>query len=175
MIHSIRDKIPRVPASAFVAWNCELAGEVDVGEDASLWFGSSIRADIAPIRIGRGTNIQDGAVIHVDHDVPCSIGADCTVGHGAILHSCEIGDGCLIGMGAIVLSGAKIGPGSLVGAGALVTQDKEFPSGSLIVGNPGRSLRKLGPEDQAEILKSAAGYVLLGRQAAAEYVEIPRP
>jgi carbonic anhydrase/acetyltransferase-like protein (isoleucine patch superfamily) len=171
MIHRIGDKVPLLGADAFVAWNAEVAGDVELGSESSVWFSASLRGDIAPIRLGERTNVQDNAVIHVDPDMPCLVGSDVTVGHGAILHSCVIGDACLIGMGAIVLSGAEIGPGSVVGAGALVTQGKRFPAGSLLIGNPARALSTVSAEDQAKIIENAAHYVRSGRQARSDYSE----
>ena len=117
-----------------------------------------IRGDNEPIRIGRGSNIQDGSVLHSDHGQPLTIGRDVTVGHQVILHGCTIGDETLIGMGAIVLNGAKIGKNCLVGAGALVTEGKEFPDGSMIVGSPAKAVRELTPEQIAGLRRSAPNY-----------------
>jgi carbonic anhydrase/acetyltransferase-like protein (isoleucine patch superfamily) len=169
MIHAIGPKIPRVDESAFVAWNAEVAGDVGVGAGATIWFSASVRGDIAPIEIGARSNVQDGAVVHVDTGVPCRIGADVTVGHGAILHSCVVGDGALIGMGAIVLNGAEIGAGCIVGAGALVTQGKKFPPRSLIIGSPAAVKRELSDEEVAANLRNAEHYVEGGRDAKASY------
>jgi carbonic anhydrase/acetyltransferase-like protein (isoleucine patch superfamily) len=139
MIHAILGRTPRIAQSAFAAWNCEIAGDAEIAEYASVWFGAVARADLAAIRIGSFCNIQDNAVIHVDRDMPCALGDYCSVGHGAVLHGCSVGNEVLIGMGAIILSGASIGEGSIVGAGALVTQGKSFPPRSLIVGSPATS------------------------------------
>lgn len=172
MIHAIGPQCPRIDGSAFVAWNAEVAGDVVVGSGASIWFSASVRGDIAPIEIGDRSNIQDGAVVHVDHGIPCRIGTDVTVGHGAILHSCVVGDGALIGMGAIVLNGAEIGEGSIVGAGALVTQGKKFPPRTLILGSPAKAARELSAEESAGNLSNAAHYVEGGREAKSSYREI---
>lgn len=169
MIHSIGPKSPRVDGTAFVAWNAEVAGDVGIGPGASIWFSASVRGDIAPIEIGEGSNIQDGAVVHVDTGLPCRIGKRVTVGHGAILHSCVVGDGALIGMGAIVLNGAEIGAGSIVGAGALVTQGKKFPPRSLIIGSPAAVKRELTDEEVAANLRNAEHYVEGGRDAKESY------
>ncbi|MFA6508152.1 MAG: gamma carbonic anhydrase family protein [Treponemataceae bacterium] len=169
MIHAIGPKIPRIDDSAYIAWNAEVAGDVSIGARASIWFSATVRGDIASIEIGEGSNIQDGAVVHVDTDVPCKIGKDVTVGHGAILHSCVVGDGTLIGMGAIVLNGAEIGPGSIVGAGALVTQGKKFPPRSLIIGSPAKVTRELSEEESSGNLRNAAHYVDGGREARKNY------
>jgi len=167
MIHAMGNLEPRTAGAAFVAWNAEVAGDVELGADSSVWFGATVRADVDSIRIGQRSNVQDGAVVHVDEGHPCVVGDDVTVGHRAVLHGCEIGDGCLVGMGAIVLDGARIGPGCVVGAGALVTQGKEFPARSLILGSPARVVRAVSDEDAARAAANAAEYVRLARLAAA--------
>lgn len=169
MIHAIGAKQPRADAAVFIAWNAEVAGDVELGAGVSVWFSATVRGDIAPISIGDRSNVQDGAVVHVDTGIPCRIGADVTVGHGAILHSCVVGDGALIGMGAIVLNGAEIGSGCVVGAGALVTQGKKFPPRTLILGSPAKAVRELSDEDVAANLRNAAHYVEGGREARASY------
>ncbi|PKL07829.1 MAG: gamma carbonic anhydrase family protein, partial [Spirochaetae bacterium HGW-Spirochaetae-7] len=120
MIHAIGGDEPDIDASAFVAWNAEVAGDVSIGKDASIWFGTIIRADIAAVTIGAGTNLQDGVVVHVNRNQPCVIGDSVTVGHRALLHGCTVGDNSLVGMGAIMLNGSEVGPGSIIGAGSLV-------------------------------------------------------
>jgi len=172
MIHAIGPKSPHIDDSVFIAWNAEIAGDVRIGSGASIWFSASVRGDIAPIEIGEASNIQDGAVVHVDTDMPCRIGKRVTVGHGAILHSCLIGDGALIGMGAIVLNGAEIGPGCIVGAGALVTQGKKFPPRTLIIGSPAKAMRELTDEEAAGNLRNAEHYVEGGKDAQKTYREI---
>lgn len=137
---------PRIADSAYVAPSADVVGDVEVGEDASVWYQCVLRGDIAPIRIGAQTNIQDLTMVHVDVDRPCEIGARVGVGHRAIIHGCEIEDGCLVGMGAIVLSGAVIGSGSLVAAGAVVTEGMEVPPDSLVVGVPARVIRDVDDE-----------------------------
>jgi carbonic anhydrase/acetyltransferase-like protein (isoleucine patch superfamily) len=174
MVHAVGTKTPVIDDSVFIAWNAEVAGDVRLGAGASVWFSAAVRGDIAAIEIGERSNIQDCAVVHVDTDVPCVIGADVTVGHGAILHSCVVGDGTLIGMGAIVLNGAEIGAGSIVGAGALVTQGKKFPPRSLIIGSPAKVARGLGDEEVESSRMNAAHYVEAGRDARRSYREIPR-
>src|SRR5436189_17640 len=120
---------PQLPAADrhWIAPGAQVVGRVTLGAEASVWFNAVIRGDNEVIRIGARTNIQDGAVLHSDEGSPLTIGADCTIGHRAILHGCTIEDGCLIGMGATILNGAVIGRGSLVGANALVTEGKVFP------------------------------------------------
>jgi carbonic anhydrase/acetyltransferase-like protein (isoleucine patch superfamily) len=147
---------PALAPSAWVADSAEVIGRVELAEDVSIWFGTVIRGDQPePVRIGRGSNIQDGCVMHSDAGVPVTVGEYVTVGHRAVLHGCTVGDGSLIGIGAIVLNGARIGKNSLVGAGALVTEGKSFPDGSLIVGSPAAVKRALTP-DQIEALRQSA-------------------
>lgn len=155
----------KIEKAAFIAWNAHVAGDVEIGANSSVWYSATVRGDIAKIYIGERTNIQDGAVIHVDPNVPCIIGNDVTVGHGAILHSCNVEDGCVIGMGAIILTGAKIGKDSMIGAGALITQGKEFPSRSVIIGSPAKSVRTLSDDEIVAMHKNTAHYVELVKKA----------
>ena len=167
MIHAIGNMEPRVAESAFVAWNAEVAGDVAIGEGSSVWFGTTVRADIAPVRVGPGSNLQDGVVVHVNTDAPCVVGADVTVGHRAVLHGCVVGDGCLVGMGAVLLNGSEIGPGSIVAACSLVTQGKRFPARSMIMGSPARLVREVTDAEYAHTLENAREYVRLAREAGA--------
>lgn len=157
-LYQLDDITPEVAESAWIADSAEVIGRVALEADVSVWFHAVIRGDNEPIRIGRGTNIQDGSVLHSDHHQPLTIGQNVTVGHQVILHGCTIGDETLIGMGAIVLNGAKIGKNCLVGAGALVTEGKEFPDGSMIVGSPAKAVRELTPEQIAGLRRSAPNY-----------------
>lgn len=163
---------PALRPGAWVAPGATLIGDVRLGEAASVWFGAVLRGDNTPILIGARSNIQDGAIGHSDPGAPLTIGADCTVGHHAILHGCTIEDGVLVGMGATILNGATIAAGSLVGAGALVTEGKSFPPGSLIVGSPARAVRTLDAAAQAGLRASAARYVANARRYEAGLVEI---
>ena len=138
----------------------------------SVWFSATIRADLAPISIGEGTNIQDGATLHVDTGLPLTLGRGVTVGHNAVLHGCTVGDDCLV---AVVLSGAVIGKESIVGAGALVTEGKTFPPRSLIIGSPARALRTVDDATLERIRENASEYVRLAEEAAADYLEEPGP
>ena len=150
---------PRVADSAWVADSAQVMGNVVLGEDSSIWFGTVIRGDTETITVGRGSNIQDASVLHADIGKPLTIGDNVTVGHQVMLHGCTIGDESLIGIGAIVLNGAKIGRHCLVGAGALVTEGKEFPDGSMIIGSPAKAVRQLTPE-QIEGLKLSAQHYM---------------
>lgn len=166
MIYKWKNIKPRTEKAAFIAGSADLIGDVQLGEDSNIWFNTTLRGDIAPVIVGKGTNIQDGTVIHVDHDRPCEIGDFVTVGHGAILHSTKIGDNSLIGMGAILLSGSEIGQESVVGAGSLVTEGKKFPPRSLIIGSPARKVRDISDEDVKKIRANSDEYIHLGRETA---------
>lgn len=172
MVHGIGDKIPRMKDATFAAWNAEIAGDVTLGKETSVWFSATIRADIAPITVGRGSNIQDGATVHVDTGLPCTIGEGVTVGHNAVLHACTVGDDCLIGMGAVILSGAVIGKESIVGAGALVTEGKVFPPRSILVGSPAKAVKQVDDAALEKIHENARVYIGLARQASEEYSEV---
>ena len=150
---------PCIAGSAWVADSAQVMGNVELAEDTSIWFGAILRGDTETISIGRGSNIQDGSVLHADIGKPLIVGENVTVGHQVMLHGCTIGDGSLIGIGAVVLNGAKIGKGSIVGAGALVTEGKEFPDGSMIIGSPAKAVRELNVEQQAALKMSAMHYI----------------
>lgn len=153
------EQVPSVHESVFVAPGANVIGSVVLSENASVWFGATIRGDNDTISIGRNSNVQEGAVLHTDPGIPLRVGENVTVGHQAMLHGCTIGDGSLIGIQAVVLNGAVIGKHCLVGAGAVVTERKVFPDRSLIVGAPARVIRELSDEDVAGLLKSAEIYV----------------
>ena len=156
--YRIGDKQPQVAATAFVAKEATLVGEVIVGEQASVWFGASARGDNEPIHIGARSNVQEGAVLHADPGYPLTIGEQVTIGHQAMVHGCTIGDGALVGIQAIILNGAVIGAGCLVGAGAVVTERKVFPEKSLILGAPAKVVRQLSDEEVAGLRASADNY-----------------
>lgn len=151
-------------ASAWIAPDASVIGNVRVGRGVNIWFGTVIRGDNEPIRIGEGSNVQEHAVMHTDPGFPLTIGTGCTIGHKAMLHGCTIGDNSLVGMGAIVLNGARIGRNCLVGAGALVTEGKEFPDNSLIVGAPAKVVRTLDQAAIEGLRRSAEHYVANGRR-----------
>jgi carbonic anhydrase/acetyltransferase-like protein (isoleucine patch superfamily) len=158
-VYQLDDLTPQLADSAWVADNAQVVGDVHMGADSSVWFSSVVRGDTATIRIGEGTNIQDGSVLHADVGIPLTIGKHVTVGHMVQLHGCTIGDESLIGIGAVVLNGAKIGKNCLVGAGSLVTEGKEFPDGSMILGSPAKVVRELTPEQVEGLRRSAQHYV----------------
>ena len=150
---------PQIAESAWVADSAQVMGEVHMGADASVWFGTVVRGDTSSITIGEGTNVQDASVLHADFGMPLVIGRHVTVGHQVMLHGCTVGDESLIGIGAIVLNGAKIGKNCLVGAGALVTEGKEFPDGSMIIGSPARVVKQLTAEQMQGLRQSAQHYI----------------
>jgi carbonic anhydrase/acetyltransferase-like protein (isoleucine patch superfamily) len=167
-LYKIDGIAPRLPAAGrwFIAPGAHVIGRVELEEDANVWFGCVLRGDNEWITIGARTNIQENSILHTDMGFPLKIGADCTVGHGVILHSCIIGENTLIGMGATILNGAKIGQNCLVGANALITEGKEFPDNSLIVGSPAKIVRTLGDDVVASNHHSAAHYVQNARRYA---------
>ena len=156
-VYQLGDLAPRIAASAWVADSAEVIGQVELEDEASVWYGAVIRGDNDRISIGRRSNIQENSVLHTDRGIQLTVGEDVTVGHQVMLHGCSIGDGSLIGIQAIVLNGARIGRHCLVGAGTLVPEGKEFPDGVLIVGTPARVVRELTPE-QIERLKAGAAH-----------------
>ncbi|MBW8830876.1 MAG: gamma carbonic anhydrase family protein [Burkholderiales bacterium] len=158
-LYRLDDLVPQLAEGAWVADSAQVIGKVVLEEDASVWFSTILRGDTEEIRIGRGSNIQDGSVIHADQGFPIRIGRNVTVGHHVMLHGCMVGDNSLIGIKAVVLNGAKIGKNCLVGAGSLVTEGKEFPDGSLIIGSPAKAVRQLTPEQIAGLERSARHYV----------------
>ncbi len=165
MLRSHRAGFPRVAPTAFVDDSAQVIGDVEIGEDSSVWMNVVIRGDVNRIRVGERTNIQDGSVIHVMRDThPTLIGDEVTVGHGAILHGCVIEDRCLIGMGAIVLNGAVVGTGSIVAAGTLIVEGTTIPPGSMVMGSPGRVRRKTSDEEASSIRHYADNYVTYKRE-----------
>jgi carbonic anhydrase/acetyltransferase-like protein (isoleucine patch superfamily) len=150
--------------SNWVAPDATLIGNITLGRNVGIWFGTVVRGDNEKISIGEDSNVQEHTIMHTDPGFPLTIGKGCTIGHRAMLHGCTIGDNSLIGMGAIVLNGAKIGRNSLVGAGALVTEGKEFPDNSLIVGSPAKAIRALDDAAVERLRKSAAHYVANGKR-----------
>jgi carbonic anhydrase/acetyltransferase-like protein (isoleucine patch superfamily) len=160
-IYSLDGVAPILPEAGrfWVAPDAHVIGRVRLGLDVSVWFGSVIRGDNELIDLGERTNIQEGCMLHTDPGYPMSIGADCTIGHHAILHGCIVADNSLIGMGARLLNGARIGRNCIVGAHALVTEGKEFPDNSLIVGSPAKVARSLDDAGAERLRQTALHYV----------------
>lgn len=151
---------PKVHPSVYLSDNVYVIGDVEIGEDSSVWFGSVIRGDVNYIRIGKRTNIQDNSVVHVTHDThPTIVGDNVTVGHRVILHGCLLGNNILVGMGAVIMDGVEIEDYVLVGAGALITPNKKIPSGVLVAGVPAKIVRDLREEEIKLIEESAENYV----------------
>ncbi len=160
MIVSFKGVSPRVSPEAFVQETAQLVGDVDIGDRASIWYYTVVRADVERIRIGRDTNIQDHVTIHVTRDRwPTILGNGITVAHRAVLHGCVVGDYSMIGIGAIVLDGAEVGSEVLVGAGALVAPGSKLPPRTLVLGSPAKVVRELKPEEIEHLHRLAANYV----------------
>ncbi len=156
-------KTPIVPESAYVAESATLIGDVELGEQASVWPQSVLRGDIERIRIGKGSNIQDGCIIHLADDLQAKVGDYVTVGHGAIIHACEIGDECLVGMRATVMDGAVIGEQCIVGAHSLVTKGFKAPPGSLVLGSPAKVVKPLDETTRQSLKSWAEKYIKVAR------------
>ena len=166
MIHAYRGVVPKVHVSAWIADSADVIGDVELGEESSVWFSTVIRGDVHFIRVGRGTNLQDGTVVHVDRNgTPTILGDYVTVGHAARLHGCHIKSNCLIGIGAVVLDGAVLEEECVVAAGAVVSPGTLVPRGSLLMGAPARVKRSVTEKDLELIYRSAKSYIGL----AAEY------
>ncbi len=165
-IYELDGMAPKLGQGAWVADSAQVMGDVQLGENASVWFGAVLRGDSATIRIGRNSNVQDLSVIHADDGVPTTIGENVTIGHQVMLHGCTIGDDSLIGIQAVVLNNAKIGRNCIVGAGAVVTEGKEFPDNSLIVGAPAKVIRTRDEAAVSQLRQSAEHYVDNARRFA---------
>ena len=165
-IYELDGLTPQLGEGAWVADSAQVIGNVQLADGASVWFGAVLRGDNEPMRIGKGTNIQEGSVLHSDPGFPLTLGENVTIGHQVMLHGCTVGDGTLIGIKAVVLNGAKIGKNCIVGAGALVTEGKEFPDGSMILGAPARLVRELTAEQQAGLQRAAVHYVANAKRYA---------
>lgn len=154
---------PVIDPTAWIAPYAFIVGDVVIGKNASVWPGCSLRGDIAPIRIGDNSNLQDNVVVHVADNLPAIIGDWVTVGHQATVHACVVEDEVLIGMGAIVLDGARIGARSIIGANATVTPGSQIPPGSLVLGSPGKVVRTLSASEQQDVRRWAERYVTVSR------------
>lgn len=158
---------PVIADSAFLAPGSIVLGAVEIGEDSSIWYGAVLRADIERITIGRGSNLQDGTIVHLASDRGTVVGDYVTCGHRCLLHACTIGDEVLVGMGATVMDGAVVGARSIIGAGALVTKNQVIPPGSLVMGTPAKVVRPLTEEEQSGIRHWAEKYIQVSREHAA--------
>jgi gamma-carbonic anhydrase len=158
-------QMPQVADDAFIAPTAVLIGDVTVGAGASVWFGAVIRGDVAPIRIGPGTNIQDNCVLHADEGIPCEIGANCTIGHSAVIHGARLADHVLVGMHATVLNSAIVGEECILAAGTLVAEGKRIEPGQLVMGMPGKPVRPITAAERERIVSGVSGY----QERAREY------
>lgn len=157
-LDGVSPELPPGDGACWIAPDAVLIGKVRLDRDASVWFGAILRGDNELIHIGEGSNIQDRCVLHTDMGYPLTVGAGCTIGHGAILHGCTIGDNSLVGMGATALNGARIGRDCVIGANSLIPEGREIPDRSLVVGSPGRVLREITEEQATKLKESAAVY-----------------
>ena len=158
MFYDLEDKKPKNSGENWVAPNATIIGDVTLEKNSSVWFNAVIRGDNENIHVGEGSNVQDGSVLHTDPGCPLRIGKDVTIGHIVMLHGCTIGDNSLIGIGAVILNNAKIGKNCIIGAKALITESKEIPDNSLVVGAPGRVVRKLTDDEIGKITENAKHY-----------------
>ncbi len=173
-LFALGDIEPKLPQEGryFIADNARVIGNVVVGEDVGIWFGSVLRGDNEVIHIGARSNVQEHCIFHTDPGFPLIIGENCTIGHRAMLHGCKVGENSLIGMGATVLNGAKIGKNCIIGAGALIAEGKEIPDDSLVVGMPGKVVRQLDVDAIEGLKKSADHYVKNFKRFLAEYRKV---
>jgi len=164
MIVSFQNSRPKIHETVFIAETAVVIGDVEIGEDSSVWYGSIIRGDVNYIRIGARTNIQDACVLHVSAKThPTVLEDEITLGHRVTLHGCYVETGSLVGIGAIVLDGARIGKNSLIGAGSLVTPNTQIPPRSLVLGSPARVVRQLSDEEVVNLEKFWRNYVSYSR------------
>ncbi len=158
MIYSFQGKSPKIHPTAYIAPGAQIIGDVIIEENASVWFNAVLRGDNDHIRIGKGSNIQDGSIVHTDAGFPVVVEENVTVGHRVILHGCTVKTGTLIGMGSTIMNGAVIGEGSLIAAGSLVLEGKTIAPGSLAAGSPAKVLREVSPENAKALREGAEHY-----------------
>lgn len=161
-------KRPSLSADIFIAPGAQIIGDVSIGKESSVWYNAVLRGDADSIRIGAGTNIQDGCLLHEDTGSPLLIGDHVTIGHGAILHGCTVESHSLIGMGAILLNGCRVRKECIIGAGSLLTQGMEIPEGYLALGSPAKPIRPLTEEEKRSIRENGEEYIRLAKQALKE-------
>ncbi len=156
-VYSLGDVSPTLPAQGeyWIAPSASVMGNVILKKNASVWWGATLRGDNEPMEVGENSNVQDGSVLHTDHGVPLTIGANVTIGHMVMLHGCTIGDNSLIGIGSVILNGARIGKNCLIGANCLITEGKEIPDNSLVMGAPGKVVKDV-TDQQVMVLKGSA-------------------
>jgi len=162
-------------AHHYIAPDATVLGSVILEDNANIWFNVVIRADNDRVHVGAGTNVQDGSVLHVDPGYPLMLGSRVSIGHKVMLHGCSIGDGTLVGINSVVLNGARIGRGCLIGANSLITEGKEIPDGVLVLGSPGKVVRDLSPDERANLLRIADGYIERSRRFKTQVRAQPLP
>ena len=167
VVLSIDGKTPKLSSSSFLASGSVVTGDVEIGDDSSIWFNVVMRGDVAPIRIGVRSNVQDNAVLHTDPGFPCIIGDDVTIGHSAVVHGSLVRNGVTIGMGAVVLSGSEIGESAIVAAGAVVTEGMKVSPGVIVAGVPARELRPVRADEQQRFAAGTQRYVERAKSYAA--------
>lgn len=170
MIYQLNEISPTIDKGGYIADTACVIGEVILAENVTIWFGAVLRGDIAPISIGKNSNIQDNSTVHTDKGVPCVVGENVTVGHNVVLHSCTISDNVIVGMGSTLLNNAKIGKNCIVGANSLVTPTLPPQEGVLIMGQPATVVRKLRPEEIAHIQINADHYVENGKRYDKQWI-----
>jgi len=158
MIYDFEGHTPKMDPNSWVASNAVVIGKVELKKDSNIWFNVTLRGDVEPIIVGEGSNVQDGSVLHTDPGYPLKVGKNVTIGHLVMLHGCTIGDNSLIGIGAVILNNVKIGKNCIIGAKSLITENKEIPDNSLVVGSPGRVIRKLTEQEIQAVEKNAIRY-----------------
>ncbi|ULT56025.1 gamma carbonic anhydrase family protein [Neobacillus drentensis] len=163
MIYPFKDKYPLIAKTAFIADYVTITGDVEIGEQSSVWFNSVIRGDVAPTRIGNKVNIQDNSILHQSPNNPLILEDEVTIGHQVILHSCIVRKRALVGMGSIILDQAEIGEGAFIGAGSLVPQGKKIPPNTLAFGRPAKVIRELTPEDKKDMKRIYTEYAEKGQ------------
>jgi len=168
-------KAPRLGRQVYVAKGAVVVGDVTLGACSSVWYNAVVRGDINRIIVGRGSNIQDNAVLHLADEYPCLLGNYVTIGHSAVVHACTVGDEVLVGMGAVILDGALIGAQSIIGAQALVTQGTEIPPGSLVLGSPAKVVRKLTPKERKGLKSWADKYVANAAYCLKHGIQVGKP
>jgi len=158
MFYDLEDKKVKNSGENWSAPNASIIGDVTLEKNTSIWFNATLRGDVENIYVGEGSNVQDGSVLHTDPGYPLKIGKDVSIGHLVMLHGCTIGNNSLIGIGAVILNGAKIGVNCIIGANALVTENKVIPDNSLVVGSPGKIMRRVSDDEVKSITDNAAHY-----------------
>lgn len=164
MLYKFKNKSPKIAENSFLAPGSKIIGDVEIAEHSSIWYNTVVRADLAKIKVGKYSNIQENSTIHVEQNQGVEIGDYVTIGHNAVIHACKIGNRSLIGMNATILSGARIGEGSIVGAGAVVPENSKLPPGSLVLGVPAKVVRTITKEKIIELKQHAVHYAELAAE-----------